>query len=89
MAIKRKIKTPVLPEGIVIIPPQSPDSEHPVLDPFPEVAYEEWPEPLKTAVLSGRIDVTTLPSPIFTKNPDETATFPYILNPNINLQDYE
>jgi len=87
MAIKRIVINPA--PGPFIPGPEPKDSDHPIMDPYPEVAYAEWPEPLKTAVLSGRVDVTTLPSPIFTKNPDTSATMPYILNPLINLSDYE
>lgn len=69
------------------IPPQIPGDpvtppDHPTFDPNSD--YEGFPEPLRTAILEGRVDFSTLPYPIFWVENGEG-----ILNPLINLEDYK
>jgi hypothetical protein len=82
MTIKRIVNNPT--------PPEVPNEEvvnkdfveWDVVNPSPSsIAYDDWPEPLRSAVKSGRVDVTTLPYPVF----DQLTG---ILNPLINLDDY-
>ena len=56
--------------------------EHPTFDPNSD--YKDFPEPLRTAILEGRVDFSTLPYPIFWFEGDTP-----VLNPLINLEDYE
>jgi hypothetical protein len=68
------------------IPPQIPGDlatppEHPIFDPNSD--YKDFPEPLRTAILEGKVDFSTLPYPIFWFEGDTP-----VLNPLINLEDY-
>jgi hypothetical protein len=78
MTIKRLVKNPIPLQnpGEMVIPP-----DHPTFD--PECDYEGFPEPLRTAILEGRVDFSTLPYPIFWIDGENE-----ILNPLINLEDY-
>jgi hypothetical protein len=78
MTIKRLVKNPIPLQnpGEMVIPP-----DHPTFD--PECDYEGFPEPLRTAILEGRVDFSTLPYPIFWIDGENK-----ILNPLINLEDY-
>lgn len=78
MTIKRLVKNPIPLQnpGEMVIPP-----DHPTFD--PECDYEGFPEPLRTAILEGRVDFSTLPYPIFWIDGENK-----ILNSLINLEDY-
>jgi len=79
MTIKRFVKNPIPLQNPceTTIPP-----DHPTFD--SNCDYLGFPEPLRTAILEGRVDFSTLPYPIFWVD-GETE----ILNPLINLEDYK
>lgn len=79
MTLRRFVANPIPPEISGALP-TIPDA--PIIDIGPEIAYEDWPEPLRSAVLSGRVRVEDLPYPVFNQLTGE-------LNPTINLSDYE
>lgn len=83
MTIKRIVNNPI-PLEIPSSDAVNQDAvEWDIVDPTPSsIAYDDWPEPLRSAVKSGKVDVTTLPYPVFDQS---TGT----LNPLINLSDYE
>lgn len=76
MSIKRFVKHPIPPE----VSGQNPE---PVtsLTKDSDTAYEVIPEPLRSAIISGKVDVTSLPVPLFDQITKK-------LNPLINLEDY-
>ena len=83
MTIKRIIKNPVPPQnsGDILEFPKFCKLDS--VDPNQEssIAYEDWPEPLRSAVRSKRVDVTSLRYPVFEQTTGQ-------LNPAINLEDY-
>lgn len=84
MTIKRIVNNPIPPqiEGENLLPPDN--AEIDIVDPNQEtsIAYEDWPEPLRTAVRKNKVKVEDLPYPVFNQLTGE-------LNPLINLSDYE
>lgn len=79
MTIRRFVANPI-PPTVSGVPEPTP--AHPTQDIGPEIAYDDWPEPLRSAVKSGRVNVEDLPYPVFNQLTGE-------LNPDINLTDYE
>jgi hypothetical protein len=80
MTIRRFVANPIPPElaGDNPLAPSTASTDFV----GPEIAYDDWPEPLRSAVKSGRVRVEDLPYPVFNQLTGE-------LNPAINLSDYD